>query len=247
MATVRVAGYAIYLLLHFAVHALKLLPEDQRHRSGLLAMRVVMSMLVLVSALCFATATALAQDYADIPATENKTIVLDKMKMNDLHRRAEAGELEAQYVLGVAYRQGGSLLPQNEAQSVQWFRRAADQNFQRAQIALADAYMFGRGVPQDYTEAARWLQRAAEQGHAQAQTNLGTMFSQGLGVAKNDIEAARWRLKAAEQGIADAQYNLGVMYYNGDGVAEDDEEAVRWFRKAAEQGHSHAIRELREM
>src|SRR6185437_2670106 len=104
------------VLSTFPVHALKLLPEDQGHCEDVLAMRVVMSLLLFVSPLCLAIAAAISQDYADIPATENKTIVLDETKMNDLQRRAEAGEVEAQYVLGVAYRQGGSLLAQNETQ-----------------------------------------------------------------------------------------------------------------------------------
>src|SRR2546430_6986624 len=99
---------------------------------------------------------AIAQDYVEIPSTEDKTVVFDKLKMNDLQRRAQAGEPEAQYILGIAYRQGGALLVQDEVQSARWFRNAAESNFQRAEIALADAYMFGRGVPQDYREAARW-------------------------------------------------------------------------------------------
>jgi len=118
---------------------------------------------------------------------------------------------------------------------VKWFRKAAEQNYARAQYNLGVRYTKGQGVAKDDAEAVKWFRKAAEQNDAWAQAALGVRYAKGQGVAKNKAEAVKWYRKAAEQNVADAQYNLGVCYANGQGVTEDDAEAVKWFRKAAEQ------------
>ena len=150
---------------------------------------------------------------------------------------AEQGDAEAQFNLGVMYRDGEGV-PQDEAEAVRWFRLAAEQGLAVGQSNLGLMYAEGRGVPQDDAEAARWNRLAAEQGHASAQFNLGLMYATGRGVPQDDAEAVRWYRLAADQGNALGQYNLGVMYRDGEGVPQDEAEAVRWFRLAAEQGNA---------
>ena len=58
------------------------------------------------------------------------------------------------------YREGPGL-PQDYAEAVKWYRKAADQGYAYAQNNLGLMYRDGRGVPQDYVQAHKWLNLAA--------------------------------------------------------------------------------------
>ena len=92
-------------------------------------------------------------------------------ELADLSALAEAGATEAQYSIGVKYDTGEGV-PQDDAEAVIWYRRAAEQSHATAQYNLGVMYGAGEGVPQDDAEAVRWYRLAAEQGDASAQNNL---------------------------------------------------------------------------
>ena len=123
----------------------------------------------------------------------------------------------AQNHLGVMFSEGRGTT-QDQAEAVQWYRKAAEQEYAPAQLNLGCMYSKGTGVEQDCAKACLWYRKAAEKGFATAQHSLGTMYSEGKGVAHDHVEAARWYCKAAEQGYNDAQFNLGFMYAKGRGV-----------------------------
>jgi TPR repeat protein len=89
---------------------------------------------------------------------------------------------------------------QDYAEAAKWYRRAAEQGNDGAQLFLGIMYQDGRGVPQDYAEAVTWYRRAAEQGIAEAQNNLGYMYDNGHGVPQNYVLAHMWFNLAASQG-----------------------------------------------
>ena len=154
-------------------------------------------------------------------------------------KKAEQGDADAQYNLGVLYDNDQGVSPDyNEA--AKWYRKAAEQGHEKAQYNLGVLYDLGRGVRQDCSEAAKWYRKAAKQGNASAQCDLGVLYFYGRGVSQDDNKAVKWSRKAAEQGDADAQCNLGVYYYFGRGVRQDYNEAAKWYRKAAEQGDADA-------
>ena len=96
----------------------------------------------------------------------------------DLRASAEAGDAEAQFILGGMYATGVGV-PQDAAEAVAWYRRAAEQGDARAQSNLAAEqaatpcaagqsnlgamYDQGRGVPQDAAEAVAWYRRGADE------------------------------------------------------------------------------------
>jgi TPR repeat protein len=131
-------------------------------------------------------------------------------------------------------------IPQNNAESIKWYRLSAEQGDASAQYNLGVIYDTGDGVPENDAEAVKWFRLAAEQGLLEAQYYLGVMYANGEGVPQNEAEAVRWFRLAAEQGDADAQYNLAVMYANGEGVHQNDAEALKWYRMAAGQGYAEA-------
>jgi TPR repeat protein len=161
-----------------------------------------------------------------------------------LKARAQGGDTKAQVQLGIAYASGNGVAA-DEAEAVQWFRKAAEKGDAAGEYSLSEMYLSGRGVPVDVPEGLKWLRRSAEHGDARGQSNLAAVYSQGLGgVTKDEKEAAKWMRKAAEQGLAEGQFGLGLMYVRGSGVPQDAAEAVRWYRKAIDQGDSRAMNNL---
>ena len=118
--------------------------------------------------------------------------------------RAEQGDANAQYDLGVAYDRGEGV-GQDVSEAVRWYRAAARQRHAPAQYNLGVMYQNGRGVPQDYQNAVRWYQLAAEQGYAGAQNNLGSMYARGHGVPQDYIQAHMWFNLAAASGGDDRE------------------------------------------
>ena len=67
----------------------------------------------------------------------------------------------------------------DEAEAVTWFRKAAEQNYARAQLNLGLCYDKGDGVAKDELETVKWYRKAAEQNDAMAQNNLGVCYAEG--------------------------------------------------------------------
>ena len=138
----------------------------------------------------------------------------DPDRIAEILRRAEQGDVDAQFTLGTLY------------------------SF--SQILFANG---GRVGPQsDPAEAAKWYRLAAEQGFAmRADTTSGVCTPTAGAFLRSDAEAVPGTAKlAAEQGFARAQHNLGLMYANGTGVPQDDVLAYAWLNLAVEQGNELA-------
>ena len=72
-------------------------------------------------------------------------------EIDEARLRAEAGDAEAQYTIGLTYDMG---VPQDNAEAVRWYRLAASQGYAAAQFTLGLWYDHGVGaVPQDDIEA----------------------------------------------------------------------------------------------
>ncbi len=84
---------------------------------------------------------------------------------SELIRRAEAGEAEAEYRVGMMYAQDvpGRVSGQNFNQSYHWFSQAASKGHPRAQYNLGVMYAQGDGIVQNLIEAYIWFNLAAAQ------------------------------------------------------------------------------------
>lgn len=166
---------------------------------------------------------------------------VENSKQTVLTKNNEVNTAEEQYRLGVKYYDGDGV-PQVYEEAAKWYRKAADQGHEKAQLNLGNMYYVGRGVAKDEVQAIHWVRKAAEQGYAPGQVRLGHMYHCGrrrdTDIEKNDEQIVYWYRKAAEQGDADGQCALGEMYNDGRGVPQDYAEALRWFRKAAEQDNA---------
>jgi hypothetical protein len=77
-----------------------------------------------------------------------------------LMEAAEAGDPQACYELGLAYRTGSPARPRDDLSAAVWFRKAAEAGHPLAMVALSDAFLGGHGLPRDPREAARWAKEA---------------------------------------------------------------------------------------
>ena len=121
-----------------------------------------------------------------------------------LLRRAEQGDVEAQFNLGLMSLSGKGV-PQNYIEAANWYRKAAEQGPVWAH-KLGLRYATGWDVPEDDTEAVKWYRKAAEQGDALAQFDLGSRYESGVGVPQNDVQAYAWFNIAVAQG--DIEFRL---------------------------------------
>lgn len=169
-----------------------------------------------------------------------------KTKIEELRERAESGNAEAQYELGLAYFIGDGV-QRNDSEGIKWYQKSAEQGHPNAQFNLACCYNYGNGVMQDRAKAVTWYQLAADQGHAGSQNALAICYEFGRGVKEDYHKALELYRKAAEQENPDAQWNLGLCYEYSTGVAQDWYEAARWYRKAAAQGYVRAQKKMAEL
>ncbi len=116
------------------------------------------------------------------------------------------------------YRDGHGV-PQDYAEALKWYRKAADQGNARAQTILGFVYDTGQGVPQDYAEAVKWYRNAADQGNAFAQSNLGLMYGNGQGVPQDYVQAHKWYNLATARFLASQTEERDAAVKNRDRVA----------------------------
>ncbi len=80
--------------------------------------------------------------------------------IRELRSLTEQGDADAQFNLGLMYA-NGQRVPQDDAEALKWFRKAAAQDLAEAQNSLGVVYANGQGVPQDYAQALMWFNLAA--------------------------------------------------------------------------------------
>lgn len=158
---------------------------------------------------------------------------------------AEKGDWQAQSNLGSLYEQGQGVAA-DEAESVKWYQKAADQGHAGAQRVMGVRYVKGEmGVEKDIKKGLKLLKKSANNDNVKAQFALGSFYYTGeAGVEIDKSEAAKWWTMAADQDNVDAQFNLGIMYHNGEGVKENQAKSKLWLQKAANQGHQNAAKFL---
>ncbi|HZF93631.1 MAG TPA: SPOR domain-containing protein [Allosphingosinicella sp.] len=119
---------------------------------------------------------------------------------------ADAGDADAQFNLGQAYRLGRGV-PANLPLAHEWFEKAARQGHGQAEanlgLSLFQNNQRERAVP--------WLTRAAERGDPRAQYYLGTAHFNGDLVALDWPRAYALMKQAADQGLPQARQSLTQM------------------------------------
>jgi TPR repeat protein len=117
----------------------------------------------------------------------------------------------AQYYLGLGYFNKNNNVEQDYTQRVYWYRKSAEQGYEKAQYNLGHCYYFGRGVTQDYKQAVFWYHKSADQGYEWAQYYLGICYANGEGVVRDLVMARKLWQQAAAQRMEEAEDSLDIL------------------------------------
>jgi len=172
-------------------------------------------------------------------------LVADCEGLEWLTSAALRGDLSAQRILALAYREGRGVA-QSFQEAVSWSRKAAEQGDHSSQWQLGELYSEGKkDVARDYAEAIIWYRKAAEATYSsgveldagiKSAEKLAAIFSEDTGALRNDAEAVKWYARAADWGSVKSQRHLGYLY-----------KSASRFRQAAAQGDAASQFELGRM
>jgi uncharacterized protein len=148
-------------------------------------------------------------------------------KVEELIKKADAGDKMAQFAVGSAY-DFGEGAPRDREKAIKYYTMAAEQGLASAQNSLGSGFE----AEGDYIAAASWYSRAAEQGDPLAMNSVAMYYIQGIGVPKDTSKGLDMYNKAANRGMANAMYNLGLEYASGKVVEKDNFKGCVWFVRA---------------
>lgn len=180
-------------------------------------------------------------DHTDPAASRRSSAHSLQLELDGLGRiqpAADAGDPDAENLLGVLYGRGTGGLPQDAVASFKWHQKAAEHGNARGQSNLAIMYMNGEGTEKNLDRALSWAQKSAAQADAQGFELMGYMYGAGVAVDRDLEEAHKCYLQAANLGDIKAQEQVARDYFKGLGVAVDQKLAMLWARRSVEAKRS---------
>ena len=186
------------------------------------------------------------------PATEATPTTADSSNHDttnpaqDLRRRAEAGDADAQYKLARTYPNSWDFSNTDNTKEVKemihWIKLSAEQGNPEAEYHLANCFQYGKGVTADPAESVLWYRKAAAQGVDPACLHIGYHYMTGWGVTKDAAEAAKWYRQGAK-GDVYSLLALGRLYLKGDdGLPKDLVQALTYLDLTLARGVGETFR-----
>ncbi|MBI4912203.1 MAG: sel1 repeat family protein [Acidobacteria bacterium] len=152
--------------------------------------------------------------------------------------KAKEGNPDAQFAVGDFY----TISPNySQAMAIEWFRKAANQGYIKAQVRLVHLLSSGSGALMNFKEAFSWAEKAAAQDDTDGIYWLGYCYGSGVAVKQDPKKALAYFRVAASRGNPKYQYDLAEDLLNGEEVLPDPIEAYKWYKLAAEQKHPDAM------
>jgi TPR repeat protein len=186
-------------------------------------------------------------------------------RIEELRKRAEAGDPKAQNELGVAYRMGEGV-PKDKTEALNWYKKSARQGFADGMFNLGGSYYNGDGVNSDAQLAWAWFMLAKIAGSAEAgeavgrisgelsklrnaiaEKQLAGLYQTGTEIPQSDTEAFKWYQKSAQDDDADAQFTICKLLAEGKGTQKDESSALKWCERSAHNLNILAMLELGRM
>lgn len=175
----------------------------------------------------------LAEGAGAAPKKAGKPAAAVEPRHAGLAAAAAAGDVEAQYQLAVAYRDGGHGLKADARAALVWFTLAGADGHAAAAAEAAKAFEAGKGVTRDLNAAGNWWYKAGTLGDARARARWIDLFIEGEVHAIGSRDGIVWLAEAAQGGDLRAMMGLADVLERGHGVAPDVAQAEVWYRQAA--------------
>ncbi|MEC5324674.1 tetratricopeptide repeat protein [Aurantimonas sp. A3-2-R12] len=158
---------------------------------------------------------------------DGTVVAPDVAKARDLMKAAaDEGLPLAQYNYGQMLIEAAPTAGFQEAKD--YFAKAAHAGVADAQYAMAQLYVYGRGVPADSIKARAWLKAAAINGQDTAQVEYGIWLVNGKGGPAKLEDGFQFLKRAALRGNPIAINRIAHLYKDGIGTAPDRMEAAKW-------------------
>lgn len=137
---------------------------------------------------------------------------------------ASVGDARAQFVLGLLH-EARNFEGCNMAKAIEWYGKAAEQDYMRANYKLGDIFLRGAGVSKDPARGFSHMLRAAEAGDNNGQATVAWAYFLGRGVDRNIPLALHWAEEGARR-HPNAVALLAHMNFYGVGTPKDVAKAV---------------------
>ncbi|MFT4089860.1 MAG: energy transducer TonB [Asticcacaulis sp.] len=145
----------------------------------------------------------------------------------ELRSKAEAGNAEAQYQLGLLY----DRKPKTRAQALEWYERAAEQNHRAALRAACDDHL--AIIPVNGDKTVHYCRIAAQDGYNQGYWRIGEGYETGRwGLSPDMPKAISIYTELLEWGHYPANRKLGDIYYEGKNGSPDYHKAFSLLQEA---------------
>ena len=160
------------------------------------------------------------------------------MNIEELKKRAEAGDAEAMCELGCLYYKGNETVQRNYKFAFECCLVAAEQGYAPAQSLIAEMCYFGKKIGKDLKKAMFWAEKAAEQNDIKGIKVLAELYYSG---SYADMDKYKWCLeKAYRLGDDASKYNLGIYHLWHD----DAEKGKTLLEELAIQSNKDAVYQL---
>ena len=153
---------------------------------------------------------------------------------------------EAQYALGEMYEKG-YVVDIDLKESIQWYKKAANNESIHAQQHLAYLYHKGNIVSKDRDKAIYWYEKALKNGSKNVNYMLGILYLNSDAKAIDYQKSFKYFYKSLDTNSSNSQYAVAYMYYNGFGVEKDITKAKLFYEKSAAKGNKLAIKVLKNL
>ncbi|MBR2254835.1 MAG: sel1 repeat family protein [Candidatus Methanomethylophilaceae archaeon] len=125
------------------------------------------------------------------------------MVSEDTFAKAESGDAQVQYQLGLAYLYGTDI-EKDKVKAFYWFARSSGAGYLPAARELGLCYISGEGTDKDVAKGVELLEIVADKLDPSALYHLGLLYETGEGVPKDLQKAVRYLAYAAELGYPNA-------------------------------------------
>lgn len=191
-------------------------------------------------------------------ALDSNFVICNREKLENLYKRANAGDAESQFLLGMHFLDAefedsydeSIATGIREQDAVYWLTKAAEQGNVDAQFVVGNIYRDGFGVEKNNSLAIAWYKKAAAHGHGAAMWWIADIFDEAAQRARknpfkrlwaifrgdeNATAAIEWYNRVITAGNSDKRRNdarcrLGEIYRKGEIVKRDYDLAIKYYR-----------------
>ena len=167
--------------------------------------------------------------------------------MNACRVEASNGDLNSQLLYGyLLSKTSNGDFRRNYKESVQSILAAAEQDYTKAQLAMAEMYMNGEALPMNARKGKIWYEKVAEKGDLDGINGLARLYRYGTGVRKDYERSFQLYEKAALKNHIRSQVGLGLSYRDAKGTKKNLVKAYAWLSIASDNMTDATFKKLQK-